>query len=131
MSFLLCLRIKGLFNTVKVPGESLYPIKHSQDMVSFSQSVLIYCLLVIFQFCVKMSPVEGICTGSSTTEHRGRKSSKCLPQKIEGSSSHWVTFTVLPLEIGLHNINFSLETSVGKEILVKTLRVVVRKTCFF
>lgn len=76
------------------------------------------------QFCVKMSPVEGICTGSSTTEHRGRKSSKCLPQKIEGSSSHWVTFTVLPLEIGLHNINFSLETSVGKEILVKTLRVV-------
>ncbi|KAK2491692.1 hypothetical protein MC885_014946 [Smutsia gigantea] len=76
------------------------------------------------RFCVKMSAVEGICTGSSATDHQGRKSSKCLPQKIEGSSSHWVTFTVLPLEIGLHNINFSLETSVGNEILVKTLRVV-------
>uniref|UniRef100_G3TAK1 Complement C5 n=1 Tax=Loxodonta africana TaxID=9785 RepID=G3TAK1_LOXAF len=44
--------------------------------------------------------------------------------KVEGSSSHFVTFTLLPLEIGLHNINFTLETSLGKEILVKTLRVV-------
>ncbi|XP_023366346.1 complement C5 isoform X2 [Otolemur garnettii] len=76
-------------------------------------------------FCVKISAGEGICTsGSSGIDHQGTKPSKCVRQRIEGSSSHLVTFTVLPLEIGLHNINFSLETSFGKEILVKTLRVV-------
>ncbi|XP_053420085.1 complement C5 [Nycticebus coucang] len=76
-------------------------------------------------FCVKISAGEGICTsGSSAIDHQGTKPSKCVRQRIEGSSSHLVTFTVLPLEIGLHNINFSLETSFGKEILVKTLRVV-------
>ncbi|XP_054582993.1 complement C5 isoform X2 [Eptesicus fuscus] len=76
------------------------------------------------RFCVTMSAVEGICSSGSPVSHQGRKTSKCLQQKIEGSSSHLVTFTVLPLEIGLHKINFSLETSLGKEILVKTLRVV-------
>ncbi|XP_016069153.1 PREDICTED: complement C5 [Miniopterus natalensis] len=76
-------------------------------------------------FCVTMSPVEGICSsGSPIINHQERKTSRCLQQRVEGSSSHLVTFTVLPLEIGLHNINFSLETSLGKEILVKTLRVV-------
>uniref|UniRef100_A0A8D1F183 Complement C5 n=1 Tax=Sus scrofa TaxID=9823 RepID=A0A8D1F183_PIG len=76
-------------------------------------------------FCVKMPPVEGICSsGSPGIDPQGKKSSRCVPQKIEGSSSHLVTFDVLPLEIGLHNINFSLETSLGREILVKTLRVV-------
>ncbi|XP_039090539.1 complement C5 [Hyaena hyaena] len=77
------------------------------------------------RFCVKMSTVEGICTsGRQAIDHQGRNPSKCLFQTVEGSSSHLVTFSVLPLEIGLHNINFSLETSLGKEILVKTLRVV-------
>uniref|UniRef100_A0A8I3WW69 Complement C5 n=1 Tax=Callithrix jacchus TaxID=9483 RepID=A0A8I3WW69_CALJA len=77
------------------------------------------------QFCVKMSAVEGIClSGSPATDHQATKLSKCVYQKVEGSSSHLVTFTVLPLETGLHNINFSLVTSFGKEILVKTLRVV-------
>uniref|UniRef100_A0A8C6E5B4 Complement C5 n=1 Tax=Moschus moschiferus TaxID=68415 RepID=A0A8C6E5B4_MOSMO len=77
------------------------------------------------QFCVKIHPVEGICSlGNPGIDSQGRRFSKCVPQKIEGSSNHLVTFTVLPLEIGLHNISFSLETSVGNEILVKTLRVV-------
>uniref|UniRef100_A0A8C6RI27 Hemolytic complement n=1 Tax=Nannospalax galili TaxID=1026970 RepID=A0A8C6RI27_NANGA len=76
-------------------------------------------------FCVKMSTVEGICTsGSSAVNHQASKSSRCVPQRVGGSSSHLVTFSLLPLEIGLHTINFSLETSFGKEILVKTLRVV-------
>ena len=78
-----------------------------------------------------MHPVEGICSsGTPVTDSQGRRFSKCVPQKIEGSSNHLVTFTVLPLEVGLHNLSFSLETSVGNEILVKTLRVVVRKICF-
>ncbi|XP_002916001.1 complement C5 [Ailuropoda melanoleuca] len=77
------------------------------------------------RFCVRMSAVEGICTsGSPAIDHQGSSRSKCLSQSMEGSSSHLVTFTVLPLEIGLHNISFSLETSLGKEILIKTLRVV-------
>ncbi|KAM5298508.1 complement C5 [Ctenodactylus gundi] len=76
-------------------------------------------------FCVKMSTVEGICTSENPAiTHQGTKSSKCVRQRVEGSSSHLVTFTLLPLEIGLHTINFSLETSFGREILVKTLRVV-------
>ncbi|XP_057580194.1 complement C5-like [Hippopotamus amphibius kiboko] len=75
--------------------------------------------------CVKMSPVEGICSsGSPSIDPQGKRSFKCLPQTIEGSSSQFVTFSVLPLEIGLHNISFSLDTSVGNEILIKTLRVV-------
>ncbi|XP_014685899.1 complement C5 [Equus asinus] len=77
------------------------------------------------QFCVKMPPVEGICTSESLgVGPGGSRPSRCAPQRIEGSSSHLVTFSMLPLEIGLHKINFSLETSLGKEILVKTLRVV-------
>ncbi|MEJ1275059.1 hypothetical protein NN561_005954 [Cricetulus griseus] len=76
-------------------------------------------------FCVKMSTVEGICTsGGSAISHQASKYSKCVRQRLEGSSSHLVTFSLLPLEIGLHSINFSLETSFGREILVKTLRVV-------
>nr|XP_008271599.1 complement C5 isoform X1 [Oryctolagus cuniculus] len=76
-------------------------------------------------FCVKMSTVEGICTsGNLAADHQGTKSSRCVRQKVEGSSTHLVTFSVLPLETGLHSINFSLETSFGGETLVKTLRVV-------
>nr|XP_004662810.2 complement C5 [Jaculus jaculus] len=78
-------------------------------------------------FCVKVSTVEGICTsgsGSLATDHQTTKSSRCVRQTVKGSSSHLVTFSLLPLEIGLHSINFSLETSYEREILVKTLRVV-------
>ncbi|KAM5329098.1 complement C5 isoform 2-T2 [Glossophaga mutica] len=77
------------------------------------------------RFCVTMSPAEGICSsGSPVINPEGKKTSRCLRQTVEGSSSHPVTFTVLPLEIGLHSINFSLDTTLGKEVLVKTLRVV-------
>ncbi|KAK2120247.1 hypothetical protein P7K49_001633 [Saguinus oedipus] len=89
------------------------------------QKILVDDYGAIRQFCVKMSAVEGIClSGSPATDHQDTKLSKCVYQKVEGSSSHLVTFTVLPLETGLHNISFSLDTSFGKEILVKTLRVV-------
>ncbi|XP_075415152.1 complement C5 [Tenrec ecaudatus] len=77
------------------------------------------------QFCVRMSAAEGICTsGGPGGDHQSGKPSRCPYQRVEGSSSHWVTFSVLPLELGLHNINFTLETTLGREILVKTLRVV-------
>ncbi|XP_023557367.1 complement C5 isoform X2 [Octodon degus] len=77
-------------------------------------------------FCVKVSTVEGICIsgGSPDAGHQEARSPKCVRQRVEGSSSHLVTVSLLPLEIGLHNINFTLESSFGKEILVKTLRVV-------
>ncbi|KAM7316887.1 hypothetical protein ACRRTK_024618 [Alexandromys fortis] len=76
-------------------------------------------------FCVRMSAAEGICTsGGSTGSQQASRSSRCARQTIKGSSTHLVTFSLLPLEIGLHSINFSLETAFGREILVKTLRVV-------
>ncbi|XP_042534627.1 complement C5 [Dipodomys spectabilis] len=76
-------------------------------------------------FCVRMSAAESICTsGSPDVDPRGTKPSKCVRQRVEGSSTHLVTFSLLPLEIGLHHLNFSLETSFGRETLVKTLRVV-------
>ncbi|XP_058528625.1 complement C5 [Ochotona princeps] len=76
-------------------------------------------------FCVKMSAVEGICTsGNPGSERQGRRPPACVRQRVEGSSTHLVTFSVLPLETGLHSINFSLETPFGGETLVKTLRVV-------
>ncbi|KAM6170534.1 complement C5 isoform 1-T1 [Rhynchocyon petersi] len=77
------------------------------------------------KFCVKMSAVEGLCTsGSPSLDQERTKNPRCVIQRVEGSSSHLVTFSVLPLEIGLHNINFTLETELGREILVKMLRVV-------
>ncbi|KAM4876956.1 LOW QUALITY PROTEIN: complement C5 [Thomomys bottae] len=76
-------------------------------------------------FCVQISAAEGICTsGRPDANAQGTKASKCVRHRVEGSSTHLVTFSLLPLETGLHYLNFSLETSFGSETLVKTLRVV-------
>ncbi|XP_072487882.1 complement C5 [Notamacropus eugenii] len=78
------------------------------------------------KFCAQMSVGEGIClAGSSSSHQEGIKHTQCSSLKnIEGSSIQSVTFNILPLELGLHTINFTLNTPYGKEILVKTLRVV-------
>ena len=129
MNFLYRLRIWGII--WQVPGRIRVQTNIVRASFPDHQVFWNHCSLVVFQFCVKMHPVEGICSsGSPGIDSQGRRFSRCVPQRIEGSSSHLVTFTVLPLETGLHNISYSLETSVGNEILVKTLRVVVRKICF-
>ena len=128
-AFSTALESKGLFNEYQ--GRDFVQMNVIRACFPYHKMFWSNCSLVIFQFCVKMSPVEGICSsGSPDIDPQGKSSSKCLPQRIEGSSSHLVTFSVLPLEIGLHNISFSLETSDGNEILIKTLRVVVRKYAF-
>ncbi|XP_074149042.1 complement C5 isoform X1 [Sminthopsis crassicaudata] len=77
------------------------------------------------KFCVQISVGEGICLGGSSSSHQqGIKHTPCLLKNIEGSSIQLVMFDILPLELGLHTINFTLNTLYGKEILVKTLRVV-------
>ncbi|XP_027723946.1 complement C5-like [Vombatus ursinus] len=77
------------------------------------------------KFCAQMSVGEGIClAGSSSSHQQGMKHTQCVQKNIEGSSIQSVMFNILPLELGLHTINFTLNTPYGKEILVKTLRVV-------
>lgn len=51
----------------------------------------------------------------------------CNLKNLDGGSSAPVTFRILPLELGLHTINFTLLTARNSEIVVKTLRVMVRK----
>ncbi|XP_038600517.1 complement C5 [Tachyglossus aculeatus] len=77
------------------------------------------------RFSVQMSAGEGIClSGSSSQGPEGIKRTRSQWQNIEGSSIKSVTFSILPLELGLHGINFTLQSPFGSEILVKTLRVV-------
>uniref|UniRef100_A0A8C5RA68 Complement C5 n=1 Tax=Leptobrachium leishanense TaxID=445787 RepID=A0A8C5RA68_9ANUR len=48
----------------------------------------------------------------------------CSLQTIQAASYSSFTYSVLPLELGLHTINFTLSVGFESEILVKTLRVV-------
>lgn len=54
----------------------------------------------------------------------------CKLKNLDAGSSSAVTFQILPLELGLHTVNFTLLTLRNSEIVVKTLRVVVRKKYF-
>ncbi|XP_019396510.1 PREDICTED: complement C5 isoform X1 [Crocodylus porosus] len=75
------------------------------------------------KFCVKVAAGEGICLfGESSTGPQ--RIWGCKFSNIESSSISSVTVRLLPLELGLHTINFTLYTGRDSEILVKTLRVV-------
>ncbi|XP_030063429.1 complement C5 [Microcaecilia unicolor] len=77
------------------------------------------------KFCATLSVGEGVCLfKGSATKLKGIQSTSCTARQIEGSSVSVVTFKVMPLELGLHTINFTLKSEHGSEILVKTLRVV-------
>lgn len=82
--------------------------------------------LSTFQFCVKIAVGDGICSfgGSATTGSRIRG---CNLKYLGSSSSSPFMFRILPLELGLHTINFTLLTDGNSETVVKTLRVMVRK----
>ncbi|NXV79442.1 CO5 protein, partial [Atlantisia rogersi] len=74
------------------------------------------------KFCVKISAGNGICSfGDSATT--GSRMHNCNFKNLDGRSLAPVKFRILPLELGLHTINFTLLTSGGSETLVKTLRV--------
>ncbi|XP_060106570.1 complement C5 [Heteronotia binoei] len=77
------------------------------------------------RFCAKMSVGEGICLfRGSTRDQHGVQSTLCgRPRVIEDSSVASVTFKILPLEIGLHTVNFTLQNEFNGETVVRTLRV--------
>uniref|UniRef100_A0A8C5UJV0 Complement C5 n=1 Tax=Malurus cyaneus samueli TaxID=2593467 RepID=A0A8C5UJV0_9PASS len=78
------------------------------------------------QYCVKIAAGNGICTfGGSASA--GSRTQSCKFKKLDGGSSSAITFQILPLELGLHTVNFTLLTPGNSEIVVKTLRVVVSK----
>uniref|UniRef100_A0A8C3CRL2 Complement C5 n=1 Tax=Cairina moschata TaxID=8855 RepID=A0A8C3CRL2_CAIMO len=74
------------------------------------------------KFCVKIAVGDGICSfgGSATT---GARIHGCNLKYLGGSSSSPFMFRILPLELGLHTINFTLLTDGNSETVVKTLRV--------
>uniref|UniRef100_A0A8B9ID01 Complement C5 n=1 Tax=Anser brachyrhynchus TaxID=132585 RepID=A0A8B9ID01_9AVES len=74
------------------------------------------------KFCVKIAVGDGICSsgGSATTGARIRG---CNFKYLGSSSSSPFMFRILPLELGLHTINFTLLTDGNSETVVKTLRV--------
>ncbi|XP_063172563.1 complement C5 [Candoia aspera] len=78
------------------------------------------------KFCLKISVQKGICLfGSSVTQKDGSQGNTCSRLKdIQSTSIVVETFKVLPLELGLLSVNFTLQSNIGREILVKALRVV-------
>ncbi|XP_078282035.1 complement C5 [Rhinoraja longicauda] len=76
--------------------------------------------------CVQMSAEEGTCLfQSSRTSAEGRQMTACHRKTLHGFSALPFTFTIIPLKLGVHNINFTLNTaSALSEITVHKLRVV-------
>ncbi|KAM8934411.1 complement C5 isoform 2-T2 [Pelodytes ibericus] len=74
--------------------------------------------------CVTVSVGKEICLFGVSSTHRRGGGMVCSPDTINGQSLKTFTFTILPLELGLHTINFTLTVPFHSEILVKTLRVV-------
>ncbi|KAL8174805.1 UNVERIFIED_CONTAM: hypothetical protein K2H54_054091, partial [Gekko kuhli] len=80
------------------------------------------------KFCTEISVGEGICLFRGSARNRlGIQTIRCNRHRlrvIEGSSVASVTFKILPLETGLHTINFTLRSEINSETVVGTLRVV-------
>nr|XP_060613343.1 complement C5 [Anolis sagrei ordinatus] len=79
------------------------------------------------KFCASISVGSGVCLFGSVSGSgpQGIQRTSCSRlRNLEGSSIARVQFKVLPLELGLHTVNFTLRSTAGNEVLVKTLRVV-------
>uniref|UniRef100_A0A8B9P755 Complement C5 n=1 Tax=Apteryx owenii TaxID=8824 RepID=A0A8B9P755_APTOW len=72
--------------------------------------------------CVKIAAGDGICSFGDTAT-TGVMIRNCNFKYLHGGSSLPVTFRILPLELGLHTINFTLLSARSSETVVKTLRV--------
>ncbi|KAM6399815.1 complement C5 [Rhynochetos jubatus] len=108
--------VKDIFLSVYVP----YSVVRGEQL-ELKGSVYNHKASAI-KFCVKIAAGNGICTfgGSATTGSRIRG---CNFKNLDGGSLSPVTFRILPLELGLHTINFTLLTARNSETVVKTLRV--------
>ncbi|XP_072344663.1 complement C5 isoform X2 [Scyliorhinus torazame] len=76
--------------------------------------------------CVQISTEEGTCLfKGSQTSVEGKQRTTCQIKTLEGFSALPFTFTVLPLKIGVHSINFTLNIqNSASEIIVHKLNVV-------
>uniref|UniRef100_A0A8C4JZU6 Complement C5 n=1 Tax=Dromaius novaehollandiae TaxID=8790 RepID=A0A8C4JZU6_DRONO len=107
---------KDIFLSIYVP----YSVVRGEQ-IELKGSVYNYGDSVI-KFCVKIAAGDGICSFGDTAT-TGVMIHKCNFKYLDGGSSLPITFRILPLELGLHTINFTLLTARNSEIVVKTLRV--------
>ncbi|XP_075572529.1 complement C5 isoform X1 [Pelecanus crispus] len=108
--------VKDVFLSVHVP----YSVVRGEQ-IELKGSVYNHRASAI-KFCVKIAAGNGICSSRESATTRSRLHS-CNFKNLDGSSSSAVTFRILPLELGLHTINFTLLADGNSEIVVKKLRV--------
>ncbi|NXV88534.1 CO5 protein, partial [Calonectris borealis] len=108
--------VKDIFLSVYVP----YSVVRGEQ-IELKGSVYNHRASAI-KFCVTIAAGSGICSfGESAAS--GLRIRNCNFKNLDGGSSSPVTFRILPLELGLHTINFTLLTAGNSETVVKTLRV--------
>uniref|UniRef100_A0A803VQQ0 Complement C5 n=1 Tax=Ficedula albicollis TaxID=59894 RepID=A0A803VQQ0_FICAL len=112
--------VKDIFLSIYVP----YSVVRGEQ-IELKGSVYNHKASAI-KFCVKIAAGDGVCTFGESASARSRMQS-CKFKNLDAGSSSAVTFRILPLQLGLHTVNFTLLTPRNSEIVVKTLRVVVRK----
>uniref|UniRef100_W5ME05 Complement C5 n=1 Tax=Lepisosteus oculatus TaxID=7918 RepID=W5ME05_LEPOC len=76
------------------------------------------------RFCVTLEVGQGVCLFKGSRKAEGTQVTPCQRAPLEGQSVHLVSFTLLPLQAGLHTLTFTLDSPLGRDVLVKTLRVV-------
>uniref|UniRef100_A0A8D0HV70 Complement C5 n=1 Tax=Sphenodon punctatus TaxID=8508 RepID=A0A8D0HV70_SPHPU len=111
--------LKDVFLSVQIP----YSVVRGEQ-IELTGSVYNY-LGSRMKFCSKISVGPGICLfGGSAAKQQGVQSSQCSRRYLNSFSVTRVAFRILPLELGLHTINFTLLAERNSEVVVKTLRVV-------
>ncbi|KAI1232200.1 hypothetical protein IHE44_0007266 [Lamprotornis superbus] len=108
--------VKDIFLSIYVP----YSVVRGEQ-IELKGSVYNHKASAI-KFCVKIAAGNGVCTFGESESARWRMQS-CKFKNLDAGSSTAVTFRILPLELGLHTVNFTLLTPRNSEIVVKTLRV--------
>ncbi|OXB76370.1 UNVERIFIED_CONTAM: hypothetical protein H355_006781 [Colinus virginianus] len=116
--------VKDIFLSIYVP----YSVVRGEQ-IELKGSVYNHRASAI-KFCVKIAAGDGICSfGDSAAT--GARVHNCNFKNLDAGSSLPIIFRILPLELGLHTVNFTLLTTGSSETVVRTLRVMVRKNGYF
>ncbi|XP_065593324.1 complement C5 [Cyrtonyx montezumae] len=108
--------VKDIFLSIYVP----YSVVRGEQ-IELKGSVYNHRASAI-KFCVKIAAGDGICSfGDSAAT--GARVHNCNFKNLDAGSSLPILFRILPLELGLHTINFTLLTTGSSETVVRTLRV--------
>eukprot|EP00076_Gallus_gallus_P031724 XP_024997262.1 complement C5 isoform X2 [Gallus gallus] len=108
--------VKDIFLSIYVP----YSVVRGEQ-IELKGSVYNHRASAI-KFCVKIAAGDGICSSGDSATTRQRMHN-CNLKNLGAGSSSPIVFRILPLELGLHTINFTLLTTGSSETVVKTLRV--------